>query len=76
MLANKPTPRSKSKQPKLTNPHPPIIRREESQEQLVEKNISRSWEKELEGTETYCQRKKEMEGTSRQPMFLMDIIII
>jgi hypothetical protein len=41
-------------------------------EWLVEKQISRSWEKELEGVETYCQRQEKMEGTHRQPMFLME----
>jgi hypothetical protein len=41
-------------------------------EQLAEKHICRSWEKELEGVETYCQRQKKMEGTrSGQLMFLM-----
>jgi hypothetical protein len=32
----------------------------------------RSWEKELEGVEIYCQRQEEMEGTRRQPVFLME----
>jgi hypothetical protein len=45
-----------------------------AKEQLAEKDISRSWE-ELEGAETYCQRQEKMEGTRRQPMFLMDFII-
>jgi hypothetical protein len=27
-----------------------------AKEQLAEKHISRSWEKEVEGVETYCQR--------------------
>jgi hypothetical protein len=42
-----------------------------AKELLVEKHSSRSWEKELEGAETYCQRQEKMEGTHRQPMFLM-----
>jgi hypothetical protein len=32
-----------------------------TKEQLAEKNINRSWEKELEGAETYCQRQEKME---------------
>jgi hypothetical protein len=43
-----------------------------AKEWLVEKQISRSWEKELEEVETYCQRQEKMEGTHRQPMFLME----
>jgi hypothetical protein len=43
-----------------------------AKEQLVEKHINRSWEKELEGVETYCQRQEKMEGTRGQPMFLME----
>jgi hypothetical protein len=43
-----------------------------AKEQLAEKHISISWEKELEGVETYCQRREKMEGTRGQPMFLMD----
>jgi hypothetical protein len=43
-----------------------------AKEQLAEKHISRSWENELEGAETYCQRQEKMEGTHRQPMFLME----
>jgi hypothetical protein len=42
-----------------------------AKEQLAEKHINRSWEKELEGVETYCQRQDKMERTCRQPMFLM-----
>jgi hypothetical protein len=41
-------------------------------EQLAEKHISRSWQKELEGVETYFQRQEKMEGTRRQPLFLME----
>jgi hypothetical protein len=41
-------------------------------EQLVEKHINRSWEKELEGVETYCQRQEKLEGTLRQAVFLME----
>jgi hypothetical protein len=41
-------------------------------EQLAEKHISKSWEKELEGAETYCQRQEKMEETRRQPMFLKE----
>jgi hypothetical protein len=43
-----------------------------TKEQLVEKHINRSWEKELEAVETYCQRQEKMEGTRRQPMFLTE----
>jgi hypothetical protein len=43
-----------------------------AKEQLAEKHINRSWEKELEGVETYCQRQEKVEGTPRQPMFLME----
>jgi hypothetical protein len=43
-----------------------------AKEQLAEKDISRTWEKELEGAETYCQRQEKMEGTRRQPMFLTE----
>jgi hypothetical protein len=48
-------------------------------EQLAEKQFNRSWEKELEGVETYCQTQEKMEGTRRRPMFLIKrgfIIII
>jgi hypothetical protein len=40
--------------------------------------VNRSWEKELEGVETYCQRHEKMEGTHRQPYVLdgTDFIII
>jgi hypothetical protein len=41
-----------------------------AKEQLAEKHINRSWEKELEGVEIYCQRRRE--GTRRQPMFLRE----
>jgi hypothetical protein len=41
-----------------------------AKEQLTENHINRSWEKELEGVETYCQRQEKMEGTRRQPMIL------
>jgi hypothetical protein len=41
-------------------------------EQLAEKHINRSWEKELEGDEICCQRQEKVEGTRRQPMFLME----
>jgi hypothetical protein len=43
-----------------------------AKEQLAEKHINSSWGKELEGTETYCQRHERMEGTCRQPMFLIE----
>jgi hypothetical protein len=43
-----------------------------AKEQLAEKHINRSWEKELEGAEIYCQRQEKVEGTHRQPMFLME----
>jgi hypothetical protein len=42
-----------------------------AKKQLAEKHINRKWVKELEGVETYCQRQEKMEGTRRQPMFLM-----
>jgi hypothetical protein len=40
--------------------------------QLAKKHVNRSWEKDLEGVETYCQRQEKMEGTHRQPKFLME----
>jgi hypothetical protein len=43
-----------------------------AKEQLAEKHFNRSWEKELEGAEIYCQRQEKVEGTRRQPMFLME----
>jgi hypothetical protein len=43
-----------------------------AKEQLAEKHINRSWEKELEGVETYCQRQEKMDETHRQSMFLME----
>jgi hypothetical protein len=43
-----------------------------AKEQLAEKNINRSWEKELEGAETYHQGQEKLEGTRRQIMFLME----
>jgi hypothetical protein len=43
-----------------------------AKEQLAEKHINRSWEKELEGAEIYRQRQEKVEGTRRQPMFLME----
>jgi hypothetical protein len=43
-----------------------------AKEQQAEKHINRSWEKELEGVEIYCQRQEKMEGTPRQPMFLRE----
>jgi hypothetical protein len=43
-----------------------------AKEQLGEKNINRSWEKELEGVETYRQIQEKMEGARGQPMFLME----
>jgi hypothetical protein len=43
-----------------------------TKEQLAEKHINRSWEKELEGADIYCQRQEKVEGTRRQPMFLME----
>jgi hypothetical protein len=45
-----------------------------AKEQLAEKHINISREKELEGVETCCQRQEEVEGTCRQPVFLMDFI--
>jgi hypothetical protein len=36
-----------------------------AKEQLVEKHNGRSYEKELEEAETYCQRQEKMEGTHR-----------
>jgi hypothetical protein len=36
-----------------------------TKEQLIEKHINRSWEKELEGVEIYRQRQEKMEGTRR-----------
>jgi hypothetical protein len=38
----------------------------------VEKHVNKSWEKELEGAETYCQTQEKTEGTHRQLMFLME----
>jgi hypothetical protein len=43
-----------------------------AKEQLAEKLINRSWEKELEGAEIYCQRQEKVGGIRRQPMFLME----
>jgi hypothetical protein len=43
-----------------------------AKEQLAEKHITRSWEKELKGVEIYCQRQEKVEGTRRKPMFLME----
>jgi hypothetical protein len=43
-----------------------------AKEQLAEKHINISWEKELEGVQTYCQRLEKMEGTRRQPLLLKD----
>jgi hypothetical protein len=36
-----------------------------AKEQLAEKHINKSSEKELEGAETYCQRQEKMGGTCR-----------
>jgi hypothetical protein len=36
-----------------------------AKERLAEKHINRSWEKELEGVETYCQRQEKTEGIRR-----------
>jgi hypothetical protein len=41
-------------------------KRGRAKEQLAEKHVSRSREKELEGAETYCQRQEKMKGTRRQ----------
>jgi hypothetical protein len=41
-------------------------------EHLVEKHINKSWEKELEGVETYYHTQEKMEGSCRQPVFLME----
>jgi hypothetical protein len=49
-----------------------VQKERKAKEQLAEKYVNRSWEKELEGVEAYCQRQKEMEGTCRQPVFLME----
>jgi hypothetical protein len=49
-----------------------LQKKRKAKEQLAKKHINRSWEKELEGAETYCQRQEKMEGTRRQPMFLME----
>jgi hypothetical protein len=38
----------------------------------VEKHINKSWEKELEGVETYYHTQEKMEGSCRQPVFLME----
>jgi hypothetical protein len=46
--------------------------RRKAKEQLGEKHINRSWEEELKGVETCCQRQEKMEGTRRKPMFLME----
>jgi hypothetical protein len=43
-----------------------------AKEQLAEKHINRSWEKELEGVQTYCHRQEKIEGTCGQPMFLIE----
>jgi hypothetical protein len=43
-----------------------------AKKQLAEKHINRSWEKELDGAGTYCQRQEKMEGTRRQPVFLLE----
>jgi hypothetical protein len=43
-----------------------------AKEPLAQKHINRSWEKELEIVETYCQRQEKMEETCRQPMLLME----
>jgi hypothetical protein len=43
-----------------------------AKEQLAEKHINISWEKELEGVEIYCQRQEKVEGIPRQPIFLME----
>jgi hypothetical protein len=52
---------------------PPRLQKErKTREQLAEKHSNRSWEKELEGAEIYCQRQEKMKGTRRQPMFLME----
>jgi hypothetical protein len=46
--------------------NPPRLQKDmKATEQLGEKHISRSWKKELEGVETYCQRQEKMEGTRR-----------
>jgi hypothetical protein len=47
-----------------------------AKEQLAEKHINRSWEKELEGAEIYCQRQEKVEGTRRQTMFLMEQLML
>jgi hypothetical protein len=55
------------------NVEPTRLQKErKAKEQLAEKHINRSWEKELEGAEIYCQRQEKVEGTRRQPMFLME----
>jgi hypothetical protein len=52
--------------------NPQGSRNSKAKEQLEEKHINRSWEKALEGVETYCHRQEKMEGTRRQPVFLME----
>jgi hypothetical protein len=46
--------------------------RQEGQGTAGREAQNRSWEKEVKRVETYCQRQEKMEGTRRQPMFLME----
>jgi hypothetical protein len=43
--------------------NPQGSRKVKVKKQLAEKHINRSWEKELEGVKTYCQRQEKTEGT-------------
>jgi hypothetical protein len=52
--------------------NPQGSRNRKAKEQLEEKLINSGREKTLEGVETYCHRQEKMEGTRRQPMFLME----
>jgi hypothetical protein len=40
--------------------HTRLQNERKSKEQLAEKHINRSWDKELEGVETYCQRQEKI----------------
>jgi hypothetical protein len=42
-----------------------------AREQLAEKHIRRSWKKELEGFQIYCQRQEKMEGTHCRLLVVM-----
>jgi hypothetical protein len=49
-----------------------LQRDRKANERLAEKHINRSWDKELEGAEIYCQRQEKIEGTYRQPVLLTE----